>query len=331
MHHFLFEFITGGGLSTQALPKTLINEGEMMVQTLLNELIIADQRNISLCRDKRLRLIDVSRGQTVQQHIIDKQPIDKILPNLLKEVDVLWLIAPETGLCLFSLATLFARSGKHFIGSNPQSIKISSSKLWTYQALSAANIQTPKTHLLSEAIPPSDTGWVIKPDDGVGSTECYLIQNNHALSKFQIAKTGHNNMIIQPYIKGKIMSMSLLVLGSDVCLLACNKQYIEIKEDRIGLVAIGINECLSYRTEMLQLAQKIIHAIAGFAGYIGIDIVEYDGQLYVLDINPRLTTAYAGLSESLTCNVSMAIFNTVVKQRLPTINLALAKPVKVYL
>ena len=39
MKHFLFEFITGGGLTGQTLPDSLVREGRMMVKTILKELI----------------------------------------------------------------------------------------------------------------------------------------------------------------------------------------------------------------------------------------------------------------------------------------------------
>ena len=38
MRHFIFEFITGGGLTGQDLPESLLIEAELMLQSLISEL-----------------------------------------------------------------------------------------------------------------------------------------------------------------------------------------------------------------------------------------------------------------------------------------------------
>ena len=106
MRHFLHEFITGGGLSGQALPETLIREGEIMIQTLLFELIEAGYSDIALTRDKRLD----SCEHKVKQYII-RESLEEELHEYISKSDVAWLIAPETGDCLARLAELFIREG----------------------------------------------------------------------------------------------------------------------------------------------------------------------------------------------------------------------------
>ena len=130
MHHFLFEFITGGGLSGQALPETLIREGKIMMQTLLTELFESGYSDITLTRDDRINSYD----KNVEQHIIQLS-LEVELPDLVKKSDISWLIAPETCGCLASLAELFIEHGKVFIWSNPDAIRISTSKLLTSKIL----------------------------------------------------------------------------------------------------------------------------------------------------------------------------------------------------
>ena len=125
------------------------------------------------------------------------------------------------------------------------------------------------------------------------------------------------------------MSMSLLVFDNDVRLLACNQQYITVKEETVSLTAICVNECLIFKNEMMELAIKIVSKIPGFAGYIGIDLIESESELFVLEINPRFTTAYAGLSDSLGCNITEKILDTFLNKKLPDINLAAAVPIRI--
>jgi predicted ATP-grasp superfamily ATP-dependent carboligase len=320
MHHFLFEFITGGGLSEETLSDSLINEGEMMVQTLINELKELNSE-ISICRDSRLPLID----DEIKKYVIESK-IDDKLPAFLKKADVCWLIAPETGLRLEEYAKLFIQYGKLFIGSSPEAIKLTSSKFGTIKVLSDAGVKSIETKWIYDLIPKSKTGWVVKPDDGVGAENTRLVNTENDLSQL-ISDVNNDGLIVQPYVQGKHMSMSLLVFNNDVRLLACNKQYIEIEKNSIKLKKIGVNECLQYENQLLKLAEKIVSVIPGLAGYIGVDLIEVEGELFVFEINPRFTTAYAGLSESMGCNVVSMILNTFLDKELPDINLNLAKPV----
>jgi tyramine---L-glutamate ligase len=321
MRHFLFEFITGGGFVDQPLPESLISEGEIMIQTLIDELINAGYSDLSLFRDGRLALFD----KDIKQYVVEES-YEKKISESMHQVDVSWLIAPETGGCMLRLAELFSSRSKIFVGSTLDAIRIATSKISTYQALTDAGIKTVDTRFLSDSVPSSDSGWIIKPDDGVGSENCFIINDKEVL--LRQAKT-NEKFIVQPYIEGKSLSMSLLAFNGDVRLLGCNEQYIEIKKGQPKLIAVGVNEYLKLKNEMLSLAKKIVSTISGFAGYIGVDLIAIQNELYVLEINPRFTTAYAGISKSLGCNITEQILNTFLNETLPDIDLTNAIPTRV--
>jgi tyramine---L-glutamate ligase len=324
MRHFLFEFITGGGLAGQPLPDTLISEGELMMQTLLREVSELDNADISLCRDSRLGLYENVANQFVIEANVIRQ-----LPGYLEESDVCWLIAPETETCLEDYARLFNKYGHLFIGSSEEAIRLTSSKYQTNKKLMENNVHVVETKWLNEPISESDVGWVVKPDDGVGAENLSLIKDKEKIK--QLKDSNDKKIIVQPYINGNHMSMSLLVFNDDVCLIACNKQYVDIKNNAIKLTEIGVNECLGFKDKMLELALKIVKSIPGLKGYIGVDLIEVDGELFVLEINPRFTTAYAGISKSLGCNITAIILDTFLNKKLPEIKLDSALPVTVVL
>jgi predicted ATP-grasp superfamily ATP-dependent carboligase len=326
MHHFLFEFITGGGLSGRDLPESLLNEGKIMLQTLLKELHQAGELKVSMSRDIRIDSFD----DNTEQYLVAALALEEVLPKWIKMSDVAWLIAPETGNALYFLAELFSEYGNIYIGSKPDTIKICTSKLLTTNLLAKADISVIETKRINEPVVASSTGWIVKPDDGVGSENCFFIKSENELSEI-IDKYKDTNMIMQPYLEGLSLSMSLLVFDNQVRLLACNKQYIEIIEGSVTLTAIGVNECLLYQDKMLALAQKIVTTISGFAGYIGVDLILSDNKLFVVDINPRFTTAYAGISESLGCNVTAKILDVFLNNKIVDIDLAEAEPVRVNL
>ncbi len=322
MKHFLFEFITGGGLIGQTLPDSLVREAKSMTQTLIKELIACGHYKITITRDSRVDLF----GHDITEHTINT-PFKKILPELVRKSDICWLIAPETENCLYNLTDLFMQNASIFIGSDLNAVHITSSKLITCNILENANICTPETKLLKDVIPDSKSGWIIKPDDGVGAQNCIYLSDRLALRENVTIKE-NDNYIIQPFIEGEHMSMSLFVYNKNIQLLSCNKQEITLKNNLISLTGIGVNEFLSYKDQMRELAESIVSAIPGFSGYIGIDLIRSNNKFFVIDINPRFTTSYAGISASLGINITEKILNTFLRQEIQDINLKKAIPIK---
>jgi len=322
MKHFLFEFITGGGLIGQTLPDSLVREAKSMTQTLIKELIACGHYKITITRDSRVDLF----GHDITEHTINT-PFKKILPELVRKSDICWLIAPETENCLYNLTDLFMQNASIFIGSNLNAVQITSSKLVTSNILENANISTPETKLLKDVIPDSKSGWIIKPDDGVGAQNCIYLSDRFALRENVTIKE-NDNYIIQPFIEGEHMSMSLFVYNKNIQLLSCNKQEITLKNNLISLTGIGVNEFLSYKDQMRELAESIVSTISGFSGYIGIDLIRSNNKFFVIDINPRFTTSYAGISASLGINITEKILNTFLRQEIQDINLKKAIPIK---
>ena len=101
MKHFLFEFITGGGLLGQTLPDSLVCEGRIMVKTILKELIACGHTEITITKDQRLK----SFSQNIIEHDINAS-IEETLPDIIRKSNISWLIAPETGNCLYDLTNL---------------------------------------------------------------------------------------------------------------------------------------------------------------------------------------------------------------------------------
>ena len=325
MKHFLFEFITGGGLTGQTLPDSLIREGRIMVKTILKELIACGNKKITITKDCRVE----SFSQNITEETI-KIPLGEILYKLIKKSDICWLIAPETRNCLYDLTDLFQKNASIFIGSDSSAVKLTTSKLVTCNVLENANISTPNTESLNGVIPDSKNGWIIKPDDGVGAENCIYISDKQQLEENILIKE-IDNYVIQPFIDGEHMSMSLLVYNKNIQLLSCNRQEISFENNQVNLEGIGVNEYLLYENEMRELATIIVAEIPGLSGYVGIDLIRSNNIFFVIDINPRLTTSYAGISASLGINITERLVNTFLEQRMESINLKNAIPIKLKL
>ncbi len=58
-------------------------------------------------------------------------------------------------------------------------------------------------------------------------------------------------------------------------------------------------------------------SFSGLRGYVGVDLVLAEDKPFVIDVNPRLTTSYVGLSGAAGFNVAEAMMNAVLKNKLP--------------
>jgi predicted ATP-grasp superfamily ATP-dependent carboligase len=52
------------------------------------------------------------------------------------------------------------------------------------------------------------------------------------------------------------------------------------------------------------IVDQIAKAFPDLWGYTGIDLIKQDEQLLVVEINPRLTSSYIGISDALGINVA---------------------------
>ena len=120
-----------------------------------------------------------------------------------------------------------------------------------------------------------------------------------------------SQVIIQPYLEGISASLSLLVSDDDLDVLAINQQHITTSQQQLKLTACSINaSSLPFTLEQAhQLAQQIRIAIPGLWGHIGIDIILAQDTAFVIDINPRLTSSYIALSDSLNLNPMSRLLN----------------------
>ena len=155
----------------------------------------------------------------------------------------------------------------------------------------------------------SDNGWVIKPDNGAGSEECYFFQDREEVSSWKKEVKNKARYIQQRYVPGIPASMSVLYGQDQMWLLACNRQLLGVKQGMLVNEGIIVNGLREHHAELEILAIEIGKKVSGLHGYVGIDLVLTNSGPIIIEINPRLTTSYAGLSKTLNVNVAELILN----------------------
>mgnify|MGYP006180818051 CR=1 FL=1 len=108
---------------------------------------------------------------------------------------------------------------------------------------------------------------------------------------------------LEPWVDGLPMSLSLVVGASGTTLVSVNQLHMHVAPDghvsMAGLTRNVIGEGDPARARLARLARQVVAAIPGLKGFVGIDYVDHPvfGPV-VIEVNPRVTWAFAGLSEA---------------------------------
>jgi predicted ATP-grasp superfamily ATP-dependent carboligase len=221
--------------------------------------------------------------------------------------DRVWVIAPETGGVLAQMQRVV--DAKRWVGCDADAIAVASSKRATLARAAEQGVTTPRAF----AMLPTTRRWVVKPDDGAGALRTRL-HNTHASARDDLDTRRRRGeaAVLEAWVAGEPLSLSLLCSADHIELLSVNLQQLAI--DASGVVSftgvqIGALPRDDARIDTLRAwAQALARAVPGLRGYVGIDLVWHAQRGPVLiEINPRVTTAYVGLSAALGRNLAAAV------------------------
>ena len=197
----------------------------------------------------------------------------------------MWLVAPETDGLLAQLQR--AVEPARWLGCDAASIALASSKRATTERLAARGVLTP----LAFAGDASTRRWVTKPDDGAGAVDTQIHADLSA-ARDHAGPTA----VIEPWVEGAAMSLSLLCRPAHFELLCVNRQQIADRCARPGVVRRRGDRSRASRSDAFErVARQVVQAIPGLRGFVGIDLVWHEGRgPVVIEVNPRVTCAYVG-------------------------------------
>jgi tyramine---L-glutamate ligase len=302
---FVCEFITGGGMATQPLPPSLRSEGERMLRALADDLIELPGTEVTVGRDPRLPRLN--------------HPICNLTPapgedfmgffgRAASNADAVWPVAPESGGALERLGRAVLRRRKLLLNSDPCAVRVCASKRRTCAALKRTRVPAVPTYHAAARVPAMPGPWVVKPDDGAGCMDVHLVPDYRA-ARNALSVKEPGRFVVQPWIEGDALSLSLLCAGSHASLLACNRQHLKVLDGRIVLAGITVNVLIDATGTLARIGERIAQAIPGLWGYVGVDLVIGREGPLVVEINPRLTTSYCGLKRSLGINAAALVLD----------------------
>ncbi|PCJ32405.1 MAG: hypothetical protein COA90_03140 [Gammaproteobacteria bacterium] len=332
MKLFVYEHITSGALIDESLPDSLAHEGNQMLLAIIGDFTQLANLELTILRDVRLQ--SLSEFNHHCDIIKDTASFQDKYAQAVNQADFILLIAPETNNILSNLQRDLHDAKATVLGCKIQATALCSDKYHCYKTLISSSINTPETLMASDFSATSfdaDNGYIVKPYDGAGCIDTQSITNKHNLL-YWLANSEPdilNPLIIQAKKLGESLSLSLLYSEQDVVVLAINQQHIKQQQGEIHFTGSTVNADISNIFSLSQaytLAMEVHQAIAGLWGLVGIDIIVNDSEVSVIDINPRVTSSYIGLHQSIGLNPAELLLTMnnqsiadlpVITQRLP--------------
>ncbi len=317
MRILILEYLTGGGLLSQPAPGSLLAEGAVMVEALVRDLRAIPDIRLSVFRDHRAeRFLPLDDPRVEEIRVCSEAQFRREWRERLHRCDAVWAIAPESEGLLERLARQAEASGAAWLGCPAHGIRLAGDKLATADRLAAHGIATVPTRLAASVAGAVAYPAVVKPIDGVGCAGSRILRNGADWNRWRLLAAPRRH-VLQPLVSGDALSLSVLFRHGYAYLLSCNRQHVRLIDDRFALAACEVNVLPELRAEFADLADRIAAAMPELWGYGGVDLIRNERGCLVLEINPRLTTSYAGLNPALGINPARAVLELRARGNLP--------------
>lgn len=310
MKLLILEYATASGIKDPSINI----EGRAMLQGLLEDF---NSKDTSFLISNKSFPLDKGNCQPKTIYA----DVDQWLKDNLSYYDACLPIAPEEDFILYRLTRTIEEQGLKVIGSLSPGVLTCSDKWETYQAIKnvAPLIRTERI-FFDDMVGNSnqiedffihEKQKVIKPSDGVSCSGVQIINSESSLMR-AAGKIRENNtspfFLIQDYMEGDCCSVSLLTDGQEAMPISLNLQKININNSIVNYN--GGKTPLEHPLidEAFSVAKKSVESIKGLRGYVGVDLILGE-EVYLVEINSRITTPYIALRKIVNFNLGRAIFD----------------------
>lgn len=322
----IFEYFTASGEKD----KCIISEAEALIFALLDDL--ADiPKNLVINKSYENALDDF---ENVNPIFIEGDVVDWLEENASRFSKAIFISA-ENNNNLYNITKILEENNVKTYNSTAEACFKSSDKSESYEALYNI-VPQPRTFRIKidpkgywkRAIDNLYEKWqaedpltklkiIIKPLMGVDCEDIVVIEDIGDLT-FDLDKIfpPGSRVIVQEYIEGTDVSVSLLSDGKTAVPISLNEQFVELKNDKGTYMGGKLPFENKYKDEAFEIAKKAVEAIDGLKGFVGADLIinadEKDVySVYLLEINSRFTTPYVGLKEISNFNIGKSVVDLI--------------------
>lgn len=322
----VFEYFTASGEKD----KCIISEAEELIFALLDDL---KEYKVDLVINKSYENI-IKKYDNVNPILIDENIIDWLKDNAANFKNAIF-IAAENNNNLYNITRILEENDVNLYTSTSEACLKSSDKYETYESL-PINIPQPKSFRFKidqrgywkRAIENLHEKWqaedpltplklIIKPLMGVDCEDIVIIEKIEDLT-LDLDKifTPGSRVLVQEYIEGTDISVSLISDGENAMPLSLNEQYVELKDDKGRYLGGKLPYENKYKDEAFEIAKNAVESMDGLKGFVGVDLIinadEKDiYSVYLLEINSRFTTPYVGLKQISNINIGDSIIKLI--------------------
>lgn len=320
----VIEAVVGGWLGADP-PLSLLREGSAMLRAVLQDVLqVPDVWVDTPCGTNWLTAPELAQQFSTASRLQIERLIgqgDDWLEQQAPTWDAAFIIAPESDGLLQRLVSMVREANVPLVlNADESAIEICTSKSSTARWLAGRGISAIETHAVdwdwdaaTVVTLLGEHGVVLKPDDGAGS---WLVQRVRTLAEWQQAQAEFasagllERSVWQRYVAGRALSVASVRRPDGSTWPA------PVAEQRLGgpsgfeylggSVPARIAPAIEARVR--EVAQQALEAVPGLTGFAGVDLIlpdsaDSEAGPIVVEINPRLTTSYAGWRGLLTESV----------------------------
>lgn len=309
---FVYEFLSGGGVGG-GLHEDVAVEGLAMLLGVSEDFSAAGFNTTTILSPQLKHFSEEfkSRGIEVKQFSF----LDGV-----DEADYCLVIAPESGGTLYNLVREVERRGKVHLGPDSTGVALTTDKMETLRLAEDAGLTVPFTLEAGSVKDAVERAWevgfpaVFKPVDGVGCEGVSIAWREDEAERaadLALKSSGTGKLIVQEYVEGVDASVGVIVGEREARALTLNAQLISRGEGG-RLRYEGGYVPLRHRAkgEAFKAAERLASCIPGLRGYVGVDLVLSPRGVFVMEVNPRLTTSYLGVRKVVEENIARYIFDS---------------------
>ena len=322
----VFEYFTASGEKEESI----ISEAEELIFALLDDL---SDFNVDLVINRSYE-DKVKDFSNVNPILIDENIVDWLDANAADFENAIF-IAAEVDNALYNITNILEENNVKTYTSSAEACFKTSNKFETYNAL-PMEIPQPRSFKFKidpkgywkRAIENLHEKWqsedpltplklIIKPLIGVDCEDIVIINDIDELSYDleEIFPPG-SRIIVQEYVVGTDISVSLISDGKKAIPISLNEQYVTIENDKGEYLGGKIPYESEYKDEAFEIATKAVESIEGIKGFVGVDLLINSDEkdiysVYLLEINSRFTTPYVGLRKICNFNIGKCIIDLI--------------------
>ena len=325
----LFEYYTASGTNNPMI----ISEAVAMIDSLLDDL---KGFNVYCLLSKNFEYI--AKNHEKLQAIVIEENLQKWLSNNVANFNSCMFISSEENMNLYELTDLIEKSNVKLYVSNSFATLLCSDKFKTYNHLDGT-IKQPKTlqinidknfqtELASQQIidffnlkdskllnENSEKSFklIVKPVYGVDCQDTKIISDISHIKNLGKTFPIGSSILIQEFIEGDVVSVSLISDGKIAIPISLNKQNILLNNENHSYLGGELPFKHPLKEKAFEIAKRSIESIEGIKGFVGVDLI-LNEDVYFLEINSRFTTPYVGLKKVANFNIGKSIIELIDKK-----------------